>query len=126
MEKALKIMNQMTANKTVKVELALVNDVEKMVGLLYQKKAEGRKIQDEMNAAAKEFNKLLQKADSATKEYESLLNKSKGLDAAMTRSLTDLGLTIKDSGDLINLITAIADLDEVKMDVQDAIKFYAR
>ena len=116
----------MTANKTVKVNFALVNDVEKMVGLLYQKKAEGRKIQDEMNAAAREFNKLLQKADSATKEYEALLNKSKGLDAAMTKSLTDLGLTIKDSGDLINLITAIADLDEVKMDVQDAIKFYAR
>ena len=126
MEKALKIINEMTANKTVKVELALVNDVEKMVGLLYQKKAEGRKIQDEMNAAAREFNKLLQKADSATKEYQTLINKSKGLDDAMTKSLTDLGLTIKDSGDLINLITAIADLDEVKMDVQDAIKFYAR
>lgn len=114
------------ASKPVKVDLALVDDAAKMVSLMYQKKAEGRKIQDEMTAAAKEFNKLLQKADSAVKEYQALLNKSKGLESQVVKSLADLGLSPKDSPDLINLSIAIADLDEVRMDVQDNITFYAR
>jgi hypothetical protein len=110
----------------VKLELALIDDVSKMGDFLYEKKAEGSKIKEEINAAAREFNKLLQKGDAATKEYNSLINKSKGLYDTTTKALADLGLSIKDSGDLINLGIAIADLDEVRMDIQDYIELFSR
>ena len=110
----------------VKVELALRDDVVKMSKLLYDKKYEGQDIRSEIRAAAIEFNKLLVKADAATKEHQSLLNKAINLQNQMTKQLNDLGLAMKDSFDLVNLAIAIPDLEEVRDELQNDIKFYAR
>jgi hypothetical protein len=120
------VYNILASAKPVKVDLALIDDVRKMGDFLYEKKLEGRKIQEDISSAAKEFNNLLVKADSASKEYVALVNKSRALYDKTLKAITDLGISINDSGDLIDLGINLADLDEERMDIDDVVKFYSR
>ena len=121
-----RVFAKLSAQEPMKVEFALVDDVKKMTGLLYQKRDEGRKVTEAIQATAKEMNRLLQNADSSVKEYDALLKKAMSLQNSMTAALKELGLSTVNSGELIDLGIAGADLNETKMDLQDDIKFYAR